>query len=486
MLSARGIYDPEELGRRLPAAWARLLTTGRQTGACRLPDQDGSARDIRCSVTANVTPARRVAVLRGISEVRERMLVERAVRRHAERDPLTDLYNRAFFERELHEVLQGCGDTTGGRIIALDVDHLKVVNGSLGHRAGDELLRDVAQAMRDAVRQTDLLARLGGDDFAILLPGASEADADAVAARVLQGIRTVARRFSCTASAGIAALGGQGARTAAQALVGADLALLRAKEAGRDRVVRHDGRGDARLVWVDRVRQALRESRFVLHAQPIVALPSATTVSHELLVRMLDPTGAVIPPAKFLPVAERFGLIREIDDWVIAEGLRLAATGVPVSINLSPRSIADADTLPHISRQLACSGADAADVQFEITETAAIGDLCDARAFVRSLRDLGCAVALDDFGAGFAGLAYLKHLPVSHVKIDMEFVRNVCSSEADQHIVTAIVAMARGLGVKTVAEGVEDAATAEALAVRGVDLAQGYHFGRPAPHRGAS
>ncbi len=229
-----------------------------------------------------------------------------------------------------------------------------------------------------------------------------------------------------------------------------------------------------------RVEEALATESFVLHAQPIVDLRSGRTVRHELLLRMLDPDGTVVLPGEFLPVCEQTALIGEIDWWVIRRAAQLAGDGSPVQANISARSVGDPDVLEHIERCVEQHGVEPGSLVFEITETAVVEDEQAARNFVERLHALGCRVALDDFGTGYGTLTYLKQIPVDHLKLDIEFVRDAVQSEASRHVITAVVALARDFGLQTVGEGVEDAATLELLRELGVDFAQGYHLARPA------
>jgi PAS domain S-box-containing protein len=236
-----------------------------------------------------------------------------------------------------------------------------------------------------------------------------------------------------------------------------------------------------RISWVGRLRAALAEDRFELHAQPIVDLATGATVQHELLIRLRDEDGRLVAPGPFLPTAERYGLIGDIDRWVVGQAIAHAACGHPVELNLSAHSVGDAAVLEVIHAELRRTGADPELLVFEITETALVQDAAAAEAFIRRLRELGCRVALDDFGTGYGGFTYLKRLPIDDLKIDVEFVRDLTVSAASQEVVRAVVSLARGFGQRTVAEGVEDGATLELLRELGVDCAQGYAIARPAP-----
>jgi len=232
---------------------------------------------------------------------------------------------------------------------------------------------------------------------------------------------------------------------------------------------------------INRVEAALAEERFTLYAQPIVELHSGRTVQHELLLRMREPDGRIAPPGEFLPVAEQYALIGEIDWWVLKQAAELAGAGSPVQVNLSARSVVDADVLEHIERCISENAVAPGMLVFEITETAIIEDERAARVFAERLRALGCKVALDDFGTGYGTLTYLKQIPLDYLKLDIEFVRDVVVNDASRHVVQAVVNLARDFNLETVAEGVEDADSLALLRELGVDRAQGYHLARPAP-----
>ena len=241
-----------------------------------------------------------------------------------------------------------------------------------------------------------------------------------------------------------------------------------------------------KLAWLKRIQRALKEERFVLYSQPIIDLQTGDTVQRELLIRLRDDrasddTSGPVAPGEFLPVAEEFGLITEIDRWVIDRAAEIAATGLAVEVNVSGRSISAPGLMDHIRRAIQRADADPGKLVFEITETALISDEPAARAFVGSLHALGCKIALDDFGTGYGGFTYVKQLPVDFLKIDIEFVRDVRTNSASRNVIQAIVSLARGFSLKTVGEGVEDEASLNLLRKLGVDYAQGFHIGRPAP-----
>ena len=435
-----------------------------------------------------------------MQDITERRRHEAELRHMADHDPLTGLLNRRSFERELERhvaYVERYGPK--GAAIVLDLDHFKTINDTLGHSAGDELIVRVAHALRSRLRESDVLARLGGDEFAILLPEATPEEADAVAAAVLEAVRTLAvptatgRTRTVTASLGIALFDSKQPMTGEDVLVNADLAMYDAKEAGRDQLAAYDGpeqpetRIEARISWADMIRDALAEDRFVLHAQPIVDLATGEATQYELLLRMRGPDGGLIGPSAFLPVAERFDLMAAIDRWVVTRAIRMVGAELRrgrrlvVEVNISGRSAGDPELLELIERELRTSEVCPSQIIFEITETIAVSNIPRAQHFAARLADLGCRFALDDFGAGFGSFYYLKHLPFDYLKIDGEFVRHSASDATDQLVIQAVVDIARGLGKRTVAEHVGDHETADLLRRMGVDHAQGFHLGEPAP-----
>jgi EAL domain-containing protein (putative c-di-GMP-specific phosphodiesterase class I) len=235
------------------------------------------------------------------------------------------------------------------------------------------------------------------------------------------------------------------------------------------------------LACIDRVEAALVEDRFELYAQPIVDLRSGETVQHELLLRVRERVGRIVAPGAFLPIAEKYALVGEIDWWVIKRAAQIAAAGCPVELNISARSIGDLDVMEHIERCIQETRAKPADLVFEITETAILEDEEVACAFAETLHRLGCKVALDDFGTGYGGFTYLKKIPVDYLKIDIEFVRDLVTNQASRHVVQAVVALARAFDLETIAEGVEERQTLKLLRELGVDFAQGYCIASPQP-----
>jgi diguanylate cyclase (GGDEF)-like protein/PAS domain S-box-containing protein len=420
-----------------------------------------------------------IGVSRIARDIGGRKRMERELRYLADHDWLTDLYNR----RRLVPELDACLSTAAryghtGAVLVLDVDNFKLINDSEGHDAGDRMLKAVAAVLASRTRATDIVARLGGDEFAIVLPEATEEEALKVASDVCSLLRERVSR-PIKVSVGISLFTPEQQITSDDALAAADTALYEAKQHGGDQAHVFSGHAGA-VTWVEGIRVALAEDRFVLYGQPIIDLRSGVVAYHELLIRMLSEEGEIIAPGEFLPAAERFGLIGEIDRWVTEHALRLAIDGERVAINLAGPTIGDERVLSLVREALA-DGLNPANVIFEITETAAMSNFEKAESFAQTLNEIGCNVALDDFGTGFGSFTYLKHLNARYLKIDLEFVRDLVSNDTDQKVVQSIVDIARSLDKKTIAEGVEDAATLTALKHRGVDFAQGFYLGRPEP-----
>ena len=437
-------------------------------------------------------------VLAQVQDITERRRYEERLRHIADHDPLTGLVNRRGFEKALEQHLaRGRRYGPKGALMVLDLDGFKDVNDSLGHHVGDQLIVSIAAALRSRLRDTDVLARLGGDEFAVLLPAEQQADAEVVARALGEIVHENAAAFDGLPSGVTASIGvvifDDASLTADEVIINADLAMYDAKEAGRNRhaLFRADERGvprlTARMSLVKRIRKALEEDRFVLHAQPIFDLERDEVAWQELLVRMVADDGELIPPAEFLATAERFGLITPIDSWVITRAITAigseAAAGrtLQLSVNVSRTSVSDPRFLDLINHLLLEHDADPASLMLEISETAAVADIPATQRFARSLQALGCKIALDDFGAGFGSFYYLKHLPFDLVKIDGEFVKGATSQLSDRLIIQSVADIARGLGKQTIAESVPDDASLRLLGRHGVDLAQGFHLAQPQP-----
>jgi diguanylate cyclase (GGDEF)-like protein/PAS domain S-box-containing protein len=434
-------------------------------------------------------------ILGQVLDITDRRRFQERLQHLVDHDPLTGLFNRRRFEQELdRHVAHAARYGVQGALLVLDLDDFKLVNDTLGHNAGDELIVSIAGLLKAHLRDSDVIARLGGDEFAVLLPAGGPEEAEAVAAKLVRAVRAEAtvvgsrRARRITTSVGVAPFSA-GGLTGEEMLINADLAMYEAKEAGRDRHAvyatdRDDPPGiQARMHWLERIREALEDDRFVVHAQPILDLRTGEIAQHELLLRMVDDHGDLIPPGAFLQVAERFDLIGRIDRWVAGRALELIASheDLRLTVNLSGRTLTDTALLEELEQGIARTGADPARLTFEVTETAAVANIHLAREFAERLRAIGCRFALDDFGAGFGSFYYLKHLPFDYLKIDGEFVSNCLANRTDQLVIRAVVDIAQGLGKETVAEFAGDAELVDFLRSQGVDYAQGFHIGRPQP-----
>jgi len=390
------------------------------------------------------------------------------------------LYDRDSFVEAVEErILDPLHAEQAGALLLLDIDSFHIVNDSLGHEAGDRLLEAVAVALREESRSGDLPARICADEFGLLLPRATPLQAMATAERLIALVRERGQP-AVGASVGIATFGGTGEEVSAEGLmIAADIALCEAKEAGGGRAVEAGGGPNLKLTWADRIREAIDQQRLVVYAQPIFDLRKECVAREELLVRMLDENDDVIPPSSFLPTAERLGLITEIDRMVLAKAVELAGRSQPIAVNVSGASLSDPRLIADVRAAIA-DGLNPAWLDFEITETAAISNMDHARAFAEAVTAMGCGLGLDDFGTGFSSFSYLKELPVQHLKIDIEFIRELPRSPTDQRLVNALVQFAKAFGQETVAEGIEDAETLAMVRAFEIDYAQGFHIGRPA------
>jgi diguanylate cyclase (GGDEF)-like protein len=410
--------------------------------------------------------------------------------REAYRDPLTGLPNRALFLERLERSLS---DPGSGPVVVLfiDLDRFKAVNDSLGHRAGDELLTEVAGRIRTTLRASDLAARLGGDEFAVLLDGQSTdmacQVAEHIAARVAEPFLIADRTVYIGASIGVAS--STAGCTAVELLSNADLAMYRAKKtaSGRAVVFKPAMHTDAvaRLDFQADLKTAFDARQFVLNYQPIVALETGALYGVEALLRWEHPIRGQVSPVVFVPVAEEIGLIADIGRWVLHEALtelavlRTSAPDLTVSVNLSPREVTDHDFVGKVEEALAAAALPGCALTLELTETALLTDPALALRHLRSLKEIGVRIALDDFGTGYSSLSHLRQFPVDQLKVDRAFVADVCESSEDRAVVQAVIDLARALSLEVVAEGIEGSHQQRELIGMGCRLGQGYHLCRP-------
>lgn len=435
-------------------------------------------------------------VITQIQDISERKKLAEHLEYLVDHDSLTGLFNRRRFELELSKEAQRVARYGfSGALVLIDLDHFKDVNDALGHKAGDDLLESVAGVLRHRVRQTDVLARVGGDEFAVLLPQTGLEQARIVA----EGIGETLRRHVAvegkpsvlvTASMGVALFDGF---TAAEGIASADLAMYQAKAAGRDRSASYrsapdpEQRVSRRLGDAERISCALEEDSVLLYCQPILDLQKNEIRRYELQLSLPDTREVkLLYPEAPVYGDERSRLVQAIDSWAICKGIQAIAQyerggrGLSLHVKVSGASL-NPNVAALTESALTQAEIDPASLVLEVTDTAAIADIEQAQAFTQRLRSRGCRFVLDDFPSGLGSFYYVKNLPFDYLKIDGDFIRNIAEDRADQVVLQTIVDLAQGLGKKTIAELVADDATARILRQRGVDYALGYHVGEPRP-----
>lgn len=424
----------------------------------------------------------------------------------ASHDFLTGLVNRREFEQRLSEAIASAQETGQQHVLCyLDLDQFKIVNDTCGHVAGDELLRQLSVLLLRRLRTTDTLARIGGDEFGIILHDCDSINANSITDELLtmiQGFRFVwqSNTFSIGASIGLVSINAQ-SRDLNSILGAADAACYAAKERVRNRIHRYQA-DDLDLVqqrgerlWIAHITKALEEKRFCLYQQKIMPIDrsSGAKTHYELLLRMVSQTGEVIAPMAFIPAAERYGLMISIDRWVVSHFFasyqsfthnlmpEMVASDCVYAINLSGVSVSDDQFLVFLKEQFKVHKISPETICFEITETAAIANLSKAAYLIEEIKDLGCSFALDDFGSGMSSFAYLKNLPVDYVKIDGSFIKNIMNDSVDSALVECMNRIGHEIGMQTIAEFVENDSILEKLRGFGVDYAQGYGIAKPSP-----
>ncbi len=461
-------------------------------------DSNGKRHHLSFNARTHLDPDGKILQISGTAhDITDQKAFHQLLTYQAEHDTLTSLFNRHYFQEELERTVARVARNPDGTcaLFYIDLDQFKYINDTLGHAAGDRLLIEITQLLMNHVREGDLLARFGGDEFTLLLYDISPTDIMTTAEhfrQLFENFRFLqdGKSFNVTSSIGAAIIDPL-VESAEEALSHADIACNMAKSQGRNRISLYDPSDSNKagmaedMGWASRVRDVLQNDKFQLVYQPIMALDNGQVRDYEVLVRMLCDDGEVILPGGFMPAAERFGLIHSVDRWIVNRALtqlsRLHRNGEAVrfSINLSGKAFEDNQLLSIIREQLDNSNIDPSCVCFEITETAAIAKLSEAEGFITALKAMGCQFALDDFGAGFSSFAYLKHLPVDKLKIDGSFVQGMADCQIDQAMVQSMHQVAHALGKQTIAEYVENARTLELLRDYGVDYAQGNYVGKP-------
>ena len=433
------------------------------------------------------------------SDITESRAAKEELHYHAIHDSLTGLINRHEFEHHANQIIAMVREDKHEHAMCfIDLDQFKVINDTCGHAAGDELLRQLGFLLRNTVRKGDTLARLGGDEFGVLMEHCSLESAQRQANSLLDALKEFRFNwgedvFRVGASIGLVAIT-ESTGNFTELFKQADAACYLAKDLGRNRiqVYRPDDIELANLYgemqWVGRINKALEEDRLCLYAQPIVSLQNDSLKHYELLIRLLEKDGTMIPPGSFLPAAERYNLIGKIDAWVVEKACSLLAQYPDfvaqtdfISINLSGPSLTDKRFLQTILDNLAASGIAPGKICFEITETVAISNLDSANHLIATLKDKQCRFALDDFGSGISSFGYLKNLPVDFLKIDGMFVKDIADDAIDYAMVKSINEIGHVMGMKTIAEFVENDQVRDILADIGVDYGQGFGLGKPQP-----
>jgi len=462
--------------------------------------RDGQPISVECTVRAMRPGGRMSGAVVVFRDITERKALQERLQWEATHDPVTSLVNRFFFEQQLHNEVHRIRRTSGqSSLLYIDLDRFKYVNDTAGHAAGDQLLVEVSGRLRERVRQSDILARIGGDEFAVILRDVTIDGAKEVAETFRELLQDYlflhnSRIFDVTGSIGVAMFDSKTV-TPDEVLSDADIACHIAKNRGRNVVHLYTPEDedkknmDIELGWFARLQYALELNRFQLLYQPIVPMCETTNghkdEHYEILLRFISDDGELIVPSAFLPIAERFGLIHAIDRWVVQHAIRILGAALQqgrrlhFSINLSGNAFEDETLLPLIEDCILTSEVDPKQLTFEITENAAITSLEAAQHFIKKLKSIGCIFALDDFGIGFSSFAHLKYLPVDVVKIDGTFIRDMASDPVDCALVRAINDIAHVLGKETVGEFVESEPILTQLKKLGVDYAQGNYISPP-------
>ncbi len=484
----------------LPTVRAALAAIMSDSGAehelaFRVRHADGSWRTIQAIAKNLFEDAHVAGLLVNCRDVTERRELEDQLRHQAFHDALTGLPNRALFSDRVKHALDRAGRTRASlAVLFLDLDDFKTINDSLGHGAGDDVLRATAQRVRAGLREGDTAARLGGDEFAVLLEDADATEAMTVAQRILtslrQGVPVGRRDLGLTASVGVVVAKRRASTT--HLLRDADVAMYRAKEAGKDRAVLFRGRMQRtaadRLRMREDLERGLQEGRFRLLYQPLIEIGGGEVRGVEALLRWDHPRRGLLGPDSFIPAAEQTGLIVPIGRWVLFEACREGASllksaengvGLTMSVNVSAKQLQDRDFVSDVSEALAATGLPPKALVLEMTETAMVEDTAATRHAVTALKSLGVRIVIDDFGTGYSSLNYLRQFPLDGIKIDRAFVAEMHANQESAALVESILALSRALHLETVAEGIERFDQLARLRTLGADLGQGYYFARP-------
>ena len=478
------------------------LITGEPATLC---DLDLSVSDNKTQVDCAFTPFTHADEANGgvlvMRDVGQERVLNRKLEHLATHDTLTGLVNRYYFELKLEEMIEGAnkhGESHG--ICYIDMDQFKIVNDTCGHSAGDRLLVKLADYLKKIVRPDDVLARLGGDEFGLLIRNCDESGCEAIAREIYDEMQkfyfsSEEHRFAIRACIGFVMID-ESSENISDVMAAADIACYSAKDRGRNELhifraeCEQTNERQGEMAMLPKLQNALAVDKFVLFVQPIAEVHANgydDTKKYEILLRMEDEDGSLITPFRLIAAAERYDLMREIDRWVINRALheiaslkKLYLDQMPTfSINLSGQSVMDSDLINYIREKMLETGAPPESVCFEITETSAMGDMMQAIALLDFLHEIGCSVALDDFGAGECSFGYLKNLPVDYLKVDGQFVKDVDTCDVHMEMLRFVRRVAHILNMKTVAEFVENESIMNVLREMDIDYAQGYHISKP-------
>ena len=435
-----------------------------------------------------------VVVFRDVSESRE---VDRKIQWQARHDPLTGLFNRNELQKRLADCIHNMSGKNSSTFLYMDLDRFKIVNDTCGHVAGDSLLRQLSFLLKKQIRSNDVLARVGGDEFGLLLSSCPLDQAVHIAENIRESIRDFRfswneKIFETGVSIGLVTID-QRVHSVTDVLSMADLACYTSKNKGRNRIhiYKMDDHEQAQhqqeVHWIGEINSAFEEDRFLLYYQPLHPLVQGhnETVYNELALRMISNTGELISPSSFLPAAERYNLMTRIDHWVFSKTLEFIVSysrgrGI-FAVNISAGSMSDEDFHSFITAELKRLDINPAQICFEISESAAITHLSHANYFINYVKDLGCRFGIDGFGSGLSSMIHLKNLPVDYLKIDGNIIKDVITDQIDCLMVESINNMAHKMGLKTVAEHVESREVYEKVKAMGIDYGQGFYFDQPKP-----
>ena len=435
-----------------------------------------------------------VGAIETISDITERKRIEERLQYLATHDFLINIPNRYLLEEYLKRAIIKAKRGKNSALFLIDIDNFKLVNDTYGHATGDKVLISLANILKSNLRKEDVLSRIGGDEFAVLLEDVNIKKAVNIAEKLRKVVDedelclvTYNQCLNLTISIGIAAI--DGTLGLEKLFSHADSALYLAKEEGRNKVILSGVDDDTTIKFKETnqviavIKNAHKENRFILFLQPVVNINNGKIIHHEVLIRIKNNDGELIYPGNFIPVAEQFGLMPQIDRWLVQSSLDTLAEYPEINlfINLSGKSLGDDNLLELIELRIHESEIEPSRLGFEITETAAVKDLGRAERWIRRLKKLGCSFALDDFGVGFSSFSYLRLLPVDYLKIDGSYVCNLETNQDNRAIVHAMNSVARALGKKTIVESVENENVLKILKELEIEYVQGYYLGRPSP-----